>query len=104
MKFQTFFENLKRQRDAIFTFIRRLIFASESFSFIVQCFFEIFVRYRIVVSRFVFDFNIQLRKLNAFTLFRCDINLTTFSLSRSNELAFNFVAILNDQSVVRVFV
>jgi hypothetical protein len=102
MKLQSFFENLKRQRDAIFTFARCLILVSKSFLFVVQCFLEILVRYRIVVC--VFDFSAQLRKSNAFAFFRCDINLTTSFLSRSNELALDFVAILDDQSVVQIFV
>jgi hypothetical protein len=100
MKLQTFFENLRRQRDAIFAFVFRLILVSKSFSFVVQCFFETFVRYRIVVLRCVFVFNAKFRKSNTFAFLQRDVDLTTSFFSRLNQLAFDFVAILDDQSVV----
>jgi hypothetical protein len=104
MKLQTFFEHLRRQRDAIFTFVCRLILASESFSFIVQHFLEIFVCHRIVDLRCDFVFSAKLRKSNAFALFRRDDDLTTSSFTRLSQLALDFVAVLEDQNVVRVFV
>jgi hypothetical protein len=100
MKLQTFFENLKRQRDAIFAFILRLIFVSKSFSFVVQCFLETFVRHRIVVLHCAFVFSAKLRKSSAFAFFRRDVDLTTFSFSRLNQFAFDSVAVLDDQSVL----
>jgi hypothetical protein len=100
MKLQTFFENLRRQRDAISAFVLRLILASRSFSSVVQCFLETFVRYRIVVLRCAFVFSAKFRKSNAFAFFRRDVDLTTSSFSRLNQLAFDFVAVLDDQNVV----
>ncbi len=104
MKLQTFFENLRRQRDVIFTSARRLILASESFLSVVQCFLETFIRHRIVDLRCVLVFSSKLRKSDAFALFRRNIDLTTSSLSRLSEFTLNFVAVLDDQSVVRIFV
>jgi hypothetical protein len=103
MKLQTFFENLRRQRNAIFTFVRRLILASKSFSSVMQCFFEIFIHHRIVDLRCVLVFNAKLYKSNAFALFRRNIDLTTSFFSCSNELALDFVAMIDDQSVIQVF-
>jgi hypothetical protein len=100
MKFQTFFEDLRRQCDAVFTFILRLILALESFSFVVQCLLEIFVRHRIVVLRYVLVFNAKFRKSDAFAFSRRDVCLTTSFFSRLSQFAFDFVAVLDDQSVV----
>ncbi len=100
MKLQTFFENLRRQRDAIFTFVLRLILASESFSFVLQCLFKTFVRHRVVVLRCVLVFSAKLRKSDAFAFSRRDVCLTTSSFSRLSQLALDFVAVLDDQSVV----
>jgi hypothetical protein len=100
MKLQTFFENLRRQRDAVFTSVLRLILASESFSSVVQCLLETFVRHRIVVMRCAFVFSEKLRKADAFAFSRRDVCLTTFSLSRLSQLALDSVAVLDDQSVV----
>jgi hypothetical protein len=100
MKLQTFFENLRRQRDAVFTFFFRLILASESFSFVVQCFFEILVRHRIVVLRSALVLSAKFRKSDAFAFFRRDVDLTTFSFSHLSQLALDSVAVLDDQSVV----
>jgi hypothetical protein len=96
MKLQTFFENLRRQRDAIFAFARCLILASELFLSDVQCFLETFVRYRIVDLRCVLVFSTKFCKSDVFTLFRRDIDLTTSSFSRLSKLALDFVAVLDD--------
>jgi hypothetical protein len=100
MKLQTFFENLRRQRDAIFTFVLRLILASESLSFVVQCSFETFVRHRIVVLRCALVLSAKLRKSNALAFFRRDVDLTTSFLSHLSQFALDSVAVLDDQSVV----
>ncbi len=104
MKLQTFFENLKRQRDAIFTFARHLILASKSFSFVVQFFFKNFVHYQIVDLRCVFIFSAKFCKSDAFTFFRRNIDLTTFFFSRLSEFSFDFVAMFDNQNIMRVFV
>jgi hypothetical protein len=96
MKLQTFFENLRRQRNAISASVLCLILASESFSSVVQCFLEIFVRYRIVVLRRAFLFSAKLRKSDAFAFFQRDVDLTTFSFSRLSQFAFDSVAMLDD--------
>jgi hypothetical protein len=100
LKLQTFFENLKRQRDVISASVLRLIFVSESFSFVVQCLLETFVRHRVVVLHCAFVFNAKFRKSSAFAFFRRDVDLTTFFLSRLSQLALDSVAVLDDQSVV----
>jgi hypothetical protein len=100
VKLQTFFENLRRQRDAISAFVLRLILASESFSSVVQRLLETFVRHRVVVLHCVLVFSAKLRKSSAFAFFRRDVDLTTSSLSRLNQLALDSVAVLDDQNVV----
>jgi hypothetical protein len=100
MKLQTFFENLRRQRNAVSAFVLCLILASRSFSSVVQCLLEILVRHRIVVLRRVFVFSAKLRKSDAFAFFQRDVDLTTFSFSRLSQLALDSVAMLDDQSVV----
>jgi hypothetical protein len=100
MKLQTFFENLRRQRDAVFTFVLCLILASKSFSSVMQCFLETLVRHRIVVLRCAFVLSAKLRKSNAFAFLRRDVDLTTFSFSHLSQLALDSVAMLDDQSVV----
>ncbi len=69
---------MKQQRNAISAFVFRLIFALKSFSSVVQCLFEIFVRHQIVVLRCVFVFSAKFRKLNEFAFFRRSVDLTTF--------------------------
>jgi hypothetical protein len=66
----------------------------------VQRFLETFVRHRIVVLYYAFVFSAKLRKSNAFAFFRRDVDLTTSSFSRLNQLALDSVAVLDDQSVV----
>jgi hypothetical protein len=77
-----------------------LILASKSFSFVVQRLFETFVRHRVVVLHCAFVFSAKLRKSSALAFFRRDVDLTMFSLSRLNQFALDFVAVLDDQSVV----
>jgi hypothetical protein len=66
----------------------------------VQRLFETFVRHRIVVLHCAFVFSAKFRKSNALAFFRRDVDLTTFSFSRLNQFALDFVAVLDDQSVV----
>jgi hypothetical protein len=66
----------------------------------VQRLLETFVRHRIVVLYCAFVFSAKLRKSSAFAFSRRDVDLTTSSLSRLNQLAFDFVAVLDDQNVV----
>jgi hypothetical protein len=100
VKLQTFFENLRRQRDAVSASVLRLILASESFSSVVQRLLETFVRHRVVVLHCAFVFSAKLRKSSALAFFRRDVDLTTSSLSRLNQLALDSVAVLDDQDVV----
>jgi hypothetical protein len=66
----------------------------------VQRLFEIFVRHQIVVLHCAFVFSAKLRKSSAFAFLRRDVDLTTSSFSRLSQLAFDSVAVLDDQSVV----
>jgi hypothetical protein len=66
----------------------------------VQRLLETFVRHRIVILHRAFVFSAKFRKSSALAFFRRDVDLTTFSLSRLNQLALDFVAVLDDQNVV----